>query len=296
MLTTLHSAASQTLWPEHLDLAIGASLTYDAITAQPMPSPSSPRPRRAHRESRGGHVMSANSEQARLADDGGAWKRWGPYLSERAWGTVREDYSEGGTAWEYLPTTMPGPAPTAGARTASAGLSDDQQLLCFGLGLLERRRPDPQGADLRAHRQRGQPRRGRQGAVVVPRLDADALVDALGVPLPAARVPVRTPGRREPSPWPARPRVRAARHRHLRRRPLLGHHRRLRQGRARTTSVSGCGSATPGQTRPHCTCCRRCGSAIPGRGASTTASRSIVDQGRRPGRRAPRPRSHGVRR
>jgi hypothetical protein len=31
------------------------------------------------------------------------WKRWGPYLSERAWGTVREDYSPGGTAWEYLP-------------------------------------------------------------------------------------------------------------------------------------------------------------------------------------------------
>ena len=31
------------------------------------------------------------------------WKRWGPYVSERAWGTVREDYSEGGTAWEYLP-------------------------------------------------------------------------------------------------------------------------------------------------------------------------------------------------
>ena len=31
------------------------------------------------------------------------WKRWGPYLSERAWGTVREDYSAGGTAWEFLP-------------------------------------------------------------------------------------------------------------------------------------------------------------------------------------------------
>ena len=31
------------------------------------------------------------------------WKRWGPYLSERQWGTVREDYSPGGTAWEYLP-------------------------------------------------------------------------------------------------------------------------------------------------------------------------------------------------
>ncbi|MBV9813683.1 MAG: hypothetical protein JO326_13130, partial [Acetobacteraceae bacterium] len=32
-----------------------------------------------------------------------AWRRWGPYVSERQWGTVREDYSPGGTAWDYLP-------------------------------------------------------------------------------------------------------------------------------------------------------------------------------------------------
>ena len=41
------------------------------------------------------------SEHERLADD--AWKRWGPYVSERAWGTVREDYSPGGDAWDYFP-------------------------------------------------------------------------------------------------------------------------------------------------------------------------------------------------
>ena len=57
--------------------------------------------------------------------------------------------------------------------------------------VLERARPDPEGADLRAHRARGQPRRGRQGVLVVPRLDADALVDALALHVPAGRVPVR---------------------------------------------------------------------------------------------------------
>ena len=49
---------------------------------------------------------AANAERLRLAEDaraGGTWKRWGPYLSERQWGTVREDYSEFGTAWDFFP-------------------------------------------------------------------------------------------------------------------------------------------------------------------------------------------------
>ena len=45
------------------------------------------------------------------------WKRWGPYLSERAWGTVREDYSANGDAWGYLPTITRALAPIAGTRT-----------------------------------------------------------------------------------------------------------------------------------------------------------------------------------
>ena len=48
------------------------------------------------------------------------WGLWGPYLAERAWGTVREDYSPHGTAWEWT-TTRPALGPTAGTRTASAG-------------------------------------------------------------------------------------------------------------------------------------------------------------------------------
>ena len=70
---------------------------------------------------------------------------------------------------------------------------------------VERARPDPQGAHLRAHRARGQPRRGRQGVLVVPRLHADALVDALALRVPAGGVPVRRAvaenarrGRRDP--------------------------------------------------------------------------------------------------
>src|SRR5437588_566042 len=46
---------------------------------------------------------SITSEQDRLATYGAAWRRWGPYLSERAWGTVREDYSPDACAWDYFP-------------------------------------------------------------------------------------------------------------------------------------------------------------------------------------------------
>ncbi len=50
--------------------------------------------------------MAANPEQSRLLENQAGkanWQRWGPYLSERAWGTVREDYSANGDAWNYFP-------------------------------------------------------------------------------------------------------------------------------------------------------------------------------------------------
>ena len=48
----------------------------------------------------------------------GHWNRWGPYLAERAWGTVREDYSKDGDAWSYFPTITRARAPIAGMKTA----------------------------------------------------------------------------------------------------------------------------------------------------------------------------------
>ena len=59
------------------------------------------------------------AEQERLLSDGQAWRHWGPYLSERQWGTVREDYSDSGDAWNYFTHDMPVPAHISGARTAS---------------------------------------------------------------------------------------------------------------------------------------------------------------------------------
>ena len=48
--------------------------------------------------------QTAEQQRLEAARDGASpWKRWGPYLAERAWATVREDYSPGGAAWEYFP-------------------------------------------------------------------------------------------------------------------------------------------------------------------------------------------------
>jgi hypothetical protein len=63
------------------------------------------------------------------------WKRWGPYLSERQWGTVREDYSANGTAWEYFPHDHARSRAYRWGEDGIGGISDRHQLICFGLAL-----------------------------------------------------------------------------------------------------------------------------------------------------------------
>jgi hypothetical protein len=68
-------------------------------------------------------------------DPGTPWKQWGPYLSERQWGTVREDYSSSGTAWEHLSHDHSRSQTYRWGEDGIAGLSDDQQRLCLALAL-----------------------------------------------------------------------------------------------------------------------------------------------------------------
>src|SRR5450432_4818506 len=63
------------------------------------------------------------------------WKRWGPYLSERQWGTVREDYSPGGTAWEYFSHDHARSRAYRWGEDGIGGISDRHQMICFGLAL-----------------------------------------------------------------------------------------------------------------------------------------------------------------
>ncbi len=69
------------------------------------------------------------------------WKRWGPYLSERQWGTVREDYSEGGDAWNYFTHDQARSRAYRWGEDGLAGISDRKQRLCFALALWNGRDP-----------------------------------------------------------------------------------------------------------------------------------------------------------
>jgi len=63
------------------------------------------------------------------------WKKWGPYLSERQWGTVREDYSDNGDAWNYFTHDQARSRAYRWGEDGLAGISDDKQRLCFALAL-----------------------------------------------------------------------------------------------------------------------------------------------------------------
>jgi len=88
--------------------------------------------------------LQQTAEYQRLQDDRERktyWRRWGPYLSERQWGTVREDYSEGGTAWEYLPHDHARSRAYRWGEDGLLGISDNHQRLCFSLALWNEKDP-----------------------------------------------------------------------------------------------------------------------------------------------------------
>jgi hypothetical protein len=76
---------------------------------------------------------SSRLEEARIAIK--PWKKWGPYLSERQWGTVREDYSRNGNAWDYFTHDQARSRAYHWGEDGLAGISDDHQLLCFSVAL-----------------------------------------------------------------------------------------------------------------------------------------------------------------
>src|ERR1051325_10729564 len=76
-----------------------------------------------------------------ITDDVHTWRRWGPYLSERSWGSVREDYSADGNAWDYFPHDLARSKAYRWGEDGLAGICDRYQLLCFALALWNERDP-----------------------------------------------------------------------------------------------------------------------------------------------------------
>ncbi|HXX31743.1 MAG TPA: glucosidase [Myxococcaceae bacterium] len=85
--------------------------------------------------------MTAEQQRLEEARSGVPWRRWGPYLSERQWGTVREDYSDDGNAWAYFSHDQARSRAYRWGEDGLAGLSDDKSQLCFALALWNGRDP-----------------------------------------------------------------------------------------------------------------------------------------------------------
>ena len=86
----------------------------------------------------------ATREHNRLRESGEPvppWRRWGPYVSERAWGTVREDYSPDGDAWRFLPHDLARSKAYRWGEDGLAGICDRYQILVFALALWNGRDP-----------------------------------------------------------------------------------------------------------------------------------------------------------
>ena len=85
--------------------------------------------------------MAEKDRIKEMVDNAAVWRVWGPYLSERQWGTVREDYSESGTAWDYFPHDHARSRAYRWGEDGIAGISDDEQRLCLALALWNGRDP-----------------------------------------------------------------------------------------------------------------------------------------------------------
>ena len=184
----------------------------------------------------------ANEEQGRLqqAESGVRWRRWGPYLSERQWGTVREDPGQDpGNTWAAFPYDQAGYRAYRWGEDGLAGICDDKQRLCLSVALWNER--DPTLKERLFGLTNSQGNHGEDVKECYYYLDATPTSSYLKMlyKYPQREFPyddlVATNGAREQD----RARVRADRHRDLQRQPLLRRLRRVREGLAGRPSHAG---------------------------------------------------------
>src|SRR3984893_18408962 len=135
----------------------------------------------------------ANAESARLRECHEShvpWKKWGPYLSERQWGTVREDYSEDGNAWDYFSHDQARSRAYRWGEDGLAGICDDHGVLCFALALWNGKDPILKERLFGLTNSEGQSWRGRQGVLLLPRQHPYALLHEVPIQVPAAGLSV----------------------------------------------------------------------------------------------------------
>ena len=214
------------------------------------------------------------AESQRLEEDAlrqANWKRWGPYLSERQWATVREDYSPDGQSWTHFPHDHARSRAYRWGEDGLLGITDRECRLCFAAGPLEHPGPHPQGTSLRPDRPRGKPRRGREGVLLSTSTPPRRIPTCRRfTSIPQGRFPYdslveenRRRSRQEPE-------YRTGRHRRLRRPPLFRRVGGICQGGAQRHADPRSRPPTAGRRRPSCMCFPRSGSATRGSGAVRT--------------------------
>ena len=215
---------------------------------------------------------TSRSQRRRSAD----WKNWGPFLAERAWGTVREDYSSGGDAWIYFPHDHARSRAYRWNEDGLAGFCNRFQNICFSLALWNGK--DPILKERLFGLTNGEGNHGEDVKEYYFYLDgvpSHAYMRMLykypQVEYPYARLVEES--RRRSRAEPEFELIDAIGET-LRAGPLLRCLRRIRQGGRRRISSAGSPLSTAGPIRPSCTSCRTPGSATPGAGAMTRAAAS----------------------
>ena len=164
------------------------------------------------------------TEQKRLneaREAGIPWKKWGPYLSERQWGTVREDYSQDGNAWAYFSHDQSRSRAYRWGEDGLGGICDDKQQLCFALALWNER--DPILKERLFGLTNSEGNHGEDVKEYYFYLDSTPTHSYMKYlyKYPQREFPYKDLIEKNRATVAGRVRVRTARHRHLRRRPLL---------------------------------------------------------------------------
>ena len=179
------------------------------------------------------------AERQRLTGDLHAiarWRKWGPYLADRAWGTVREDYSANGDAWSYFPHDLARSKAFRWGEDGIAGFCDRYQILCWSLALWNEHDPILKERYFGlVPARRTTARTSRSATSISTRCRAHAYQRLL-YKYPQRAFPYGQLVDENRAPRRARSGVRADRHRHLRRRPLL-RRRRSRSPKRTPTSL-----------------------------------------------------------
>ena len=177
------------------------------------------------------------------------WKRWGPYLSERAWGTVREDYSEHGTAWEYLSARSCALESISLERRRHCGHLDRHQKICFSIALWNGR--DPILKERLFGLTGNEGNHGEDVKECYFYLDTTPTHSYMKYlyKYPQAEFPYERLVEENRERGQAAARIRTARHRRVRRESLLRRLRRICEGRA-TTFWFGSASPIAGRRPP----------------------------------------------